>query len=171
MTAPQGWFPDVNRTILAGLIERHRVRTVIEVGAFVGLATCWFAQRVDTVWAVDRFDAEVTCADYLTTDALREAAADQYATFCRNTAGHGNVKTVVGDSLWAARLPIDADLVYIDASHRYQDVKADIAAWAPHARAVLCGDDNTRAWPGVRRAVAELEGADRSGRVWFKEMR
>lgn len=48
------------------------------------------------------------------------------------------------------------DLVYIDASHEYEDVAADIGAWLPLVRpgGVLFGDDAD--WPGVARAVEEF---------------
>jgi len=50
------------------------------------------------------------------------------------------------------------DFVYIDASHEYEDVKADIKAWLPKVKkgGIIAGDDyNSRQ---VSRAVHEILG-------------
>ena len=48
------------------------------------------------------------------------------------------------------------DFVFIDASHKYIDVKEDIINWLPKIRkgGILAGDDFS--WSGVRRALKEL---------------
>ena len=50
------------------------------------------------------------------------------------------------------------DLVMLDASHDYDSIRDDIAAWWPKVkqRGVLAGDDY--AWPGVQQAVTEAFG-------------
>lgn len=55
------------------------------------------------------------------------------------------------------------DFVFIDAAHHYEAVAADIAAWAPKVRGLLCGHDysppgvlSKRGWPDVVRAVDEF---------------
>jgi hypothetical protein len=62
-------------------------------------------------------------------------------------------------SLAAAPCVADSslDLVFIDAIHLYEDVRADIAAWLPKVsdNGVLAGDDCTPAFPGVMQAVQE----------------
>lgn len=47
------------------------------------------------------------------------------------------------------------DIVYIDASHDYHSVCADIDAWLPKVKpgGFLCGDDYTDGWLGVQVAV------------------
>lgn len=49
------------------------------------------------------------------------------------------------------------DIVYIDASHEYENVLADIKAWFPKVKkgGFICGDDFSGDWPGVVRAVNE----------------
>jgi predicted O-methyltransferase YrrM len=169
VTGPVGWFPDVNADVLTMLIGRYEIRSVIEIGSFVGKSAVWFARQGLDVVTIDRFDAAVTC-DYLLTDEQKQAASDQYHTFLRNTLRHRNIRHVVGDSADVAGLPIVADMVYIDGSHDYPDVKRDIDLWTPHAIKVVCGDDNTRVWPGVQRAVAEVHGANRDTRLWWKSV-
>jgi hypothetical protein len=62
-------------------------------------------------------------------------------------------------SLAAAPCVADSslDLVFIDAIHLYEDVRADIAAWLPKLNddGVLAGDDYAPAFPGVVQAVQE----------------
>jgi hypothetical protein len=52
------------------------------------------------------------------------------------------------------------DFVFIDASHAYEEVKADIKCWAPKVKpnGWILGHDYCERWDGVRRAVDELLG-------------
>jgi hypothetical protein len=59
------------------------------------------------------------------------------------------------------------DVVYIDANHSYEAVKADIEAWAPKAKSVLAGHDYRDGWVevnkcnfGVKSAVDEWAAAN-----------
>jgi predicted O-methyltransferase YrrM len=66
-----------------------------------------------------------------------------------------------------------ADLIFIDANHDYDDVKADIANYFPllSPSGLMFGDDYS--WPGVRKAVHEfaarhnLEVFSPNNRTWF----
>ena len=60
----------------------------------------------------------------------------------------------------AALVPGPVDMVFIDGDHSYEAVRADIAAWRPLARRMLCGHDlhASGAKPGVRQAVEEAFG-------------
>lgn len=69
------------------------------------------------------------------------------------------------------------DLVFIDAEHTYDAVKADIAAWLPKVRSggILAGHDygSMRKFAGVKHAVDEWAAATgrtvevMDGKVWF----
>lgn len=50
------------------------------------------------------------------------------------------------------------DIVYIDASHEYIDIKKDIIYWFPKVKknGYICGDDYFHDFPGVKRAVNEI---------------
>ncbi len=67
------------------------------------------------------------------------------------------------------------DLIFIDAGHDYESVKADIAAWYPHVRhgGILAGHDYLhRRFKGVTQAVQEFAAAQGKeietmpGKVW-----
>jgi cephalosporin hydroxylase len=159
-----GWMPDNVRATLAMLIDRFEVRSVIEVGSFVGLSACFFAELVDEVVCVDRFDRKIS---QFAADAMDIELASHHELFLQNTAAYDNISSIKADSLEAAAMDITAaDLVFIDASHEYEDVKADTEAWTPHAIKVICGDDNRPNWPGIMAYAREI-GADVSERVWW----
>lgn len=164
-----GYLTDGMRRQFTELIDRFQVRSVIEVGSFVGLTACWFAERVESVVTIDTFDI-ASCFPEMLDQMPREhyeAAQNQYFTFLENTVAYPNIRGIKLPSLEAARLPIEADLVYIDANHNYEPARADYEAWLPHARKVICGDDNTRQWPSIQRLAREV-GADTTGRIWWK---
>lgn len=57
----------------------------------------------------------------------------------------------------------ELDFVYIDGNHKYEYVKQDIACWRPKIKkgGLLGGHDYCSRYPGVMRAVNELEGVVR----------
>jgi hypothetical protein len=63
---------------------------------------------------------------------------------------------------------LKADLIYIDAAHEYEPVKADINAfWALlNDGGDMIGDDYMQNWTGVIKAVNEFGKADVNGVVW-----
>lgn len=52
------------------------------------------------------------------------------------------------------------DFVFIDGSHRYEDVVNDIKAWMPKIKkgGILAGHDYTSGWPDVVKAVDDVLG-------------
>lgn len=50
------------------------------------------------------------------------------------------------------------DIVYIDASHDYESVMADLQAWYPKVKkgGIISGDDYCTCWPGTFKAVNEF---------------
>ena len=54
------------------------------------------------------------------------------------------------------------DFCFIDASHEYEDVKADLLAWLPKVKdgGILAGHDYDVAWQGVIKAVDEVIGKE-----------
>lgn len=142
-----------------------RPSTIVELGTWVGRSTAYLGVEIVnsgkpvTLVAVDHFlgSAEIEHT------ARSGAVLESEATFRRNLAPVAEALgprflLVVEDSALAAELFEDAtiDAVWIDASHGYDFVKADIAAWWPKVRpgGLLGGDDWIKC-PGVRQAVEE----------------
>lgn len=73
-----------------------------------------------------------------------------------------NLNAVRGWSPAAAELVPDVDMVFIDGSHDYESVVADINAWLPKTRKLICGhdycDQPEYGFPGVAQAVHEIFG-------------
>lgn len=165
-----GWMHDGMRSTLQMLIDKYKVKSVIEIGSFVGLSACWFAERVDSVVCVDIFGKDMM--GQVMQEAMKIAPAESvenmYELFLANTKAYPNISSYKMPSLQAAaELDIEADLVYIDADHTYEGVTADIAAWTPKARKVVCGDDNIPKWASVQQAAREF-GANVDERIWWK---
>ena len=59
------------------------------------------------------------------------------------------------DSLDAAKTFKDksVDMVFIDGGHEYEEVKADIEAWLPKTKKLICGHDHGG---GIERATQEI---------------
>ena len=128
---------------------------VLEVGSFQGLSAWIMARVARTITCVDTFKANTAGqdqqADFTTLDAFRKAT-DQFP----------NVTTFIGTSEQAAvDIHGDFDMIFIDAMHTYEDVKADIARWWPRVRAggVFVGHDyRHNDFKGVEQAFDEVFG-------------
>lgn len=145
------------------LVNREQPRIVIEVGAYAGSSTAIFASQGAKVFCVDHWqgvDSDPTRFVYTVMGATNVLDA-----FCRN-AGDKLLTTIiplVGSSHdWANRWPVSlkADMIYIDAGHKYTDAACDIMNWMPHLRegGLLAGHDYGGAFPGVPEAVRAIIG-------------
>lgn len=140
---------------LQALVELAAGQDVLEVGAFCGLSAWGMGISARTVRSVDTFRAA--------TDGQRQTG--QMTTFdAYNLAisRYKNVSYFIGTSEDAARLlHDDYDLIFLDATHTYEEVKADTERWWPRVR-----DGGVMAWhdyhhdnyPGVAQAVEERFG-------------
>jgi hypothetical protein len=107
---------------------------------------------------------------------MRRDIFSEFKRNCREQVAAGQIEILRSMSVPAAKiLKFNGyggrfDLVYIDASHDYESVKADIEAWLPLVRegGILCGhdfeamrtDNGEVMFPGVRQAVEEIFGDD-----------
>ncbi|WP_430541028.1 class I SAM-dependent methyltransferase [Roseofilum acuticapitatum] len=62
------------------------------------------------------------------------------------------MNTTAASSLFADE---SVDLIFIDAGHKYDDVKADIIHYTPKLKpgSTMLFDDTEEKWPGVMQAV------------------
>lgn len=164
-----GWLPEENVELLRRLIVDNDVQSVIEVGAFVGKSTAFFASLVDEVISIEPFDGPER-SPYLKKAMRQWPRLTQRQVYDNHLRDFDNITTFETTSLNAAiTLPnLTADLIYLDGSHELVDVKADLELWAPRANKVICGDDYSSWWPGV------VEAVDTSGlavntdqRLWY----
>lgn len=75
-----------------------------------------------------------------------------------------NVTGIREASPGAASLVPDVDMVFIDGAHDYDSVIADIRAWLPKTRVLICGHDyipeEGAGFPDVAVAVNEVFGVE-----------
>ena len=97
-------------------------------------------------------------------DAWSDPGDHAYRGFMEACGHFPNLHAIRGLSPAAAELVPDVDMVFIDADHSYESVRADITAWLPKARRLICGHDysdpadyteQSGGYPGVKRAVDE----------------
>ena len=137
---------------------------VIEVGSWVGRTARTMADAGALVWCVDTFQGSIGDSVDDTERMVKQAGGPEiiFQCFCKN-AGLRLFKRIfpcVGSSeMWAKVWPYQVDLVFIDADHRYEAVKADIEYWLPKVRkgGVICGHDYGT-FDGVKRATNEIFG-------------
>lgn len=144
-----------NDDLLREIIEGGELKTIVEVGTFVGWTACLIAKMpcVEKVYVVDHWKM-----------MIRECR-DPQEQFFSNVIHEGLQNKIIpikGDSGSVGKqfkkLKIKVDLVYIDAHHGYKSVIKDITSWYPVTK-IMCGDDYTlisKRRSGLIRAVNEL---------------
>ncbi len=179
-----GWFAPENREKLQNLIDQHQIKTVVEVGSFLGLSAVWLAQRVEHVYCVDTwFEGATFESENNLVGTLRrwDLPRDFFPLFRDNIMRSGvwhKVTPIKGHSHFAIGEVPFVDLVYLDGDHSYEGCKRDIELYRDKARVVLCGDDYTERMEadgkgdtpcfGVIQAVSEmLPGAQHVGPFWW----
>ena len=147
------------------LAERARkMSSIVEIGAFKGRTTYELCSNCPgVVVAVDDFRG-------IYNDEM--VGEDLYAEFWKNCGHFKNLITVKAPSVLAAEMIGTADMVFIDGTHEEDFVVADLLAWKPHVKKLLCGHDYTINWPGVVRAVDRIVGPGIGTMVsiWYKEI-
>lgn len=167
----QGW--NSTHPIFGRLIAENTALRICEVGSWKGASAIEMAGHVrkhtDQGSLGDRY-AEIVCVDtwlgsiemWLEQEKRQllsrgGAMPSVWPIFRNNVLVKGLDRLITpfpATSRCAAQFfaakKVQFDLVYIDASHEYEDVLADIRAYAPLAPIVF-GDDYD--WPGVREAV------------------
>ncbi len=158
-----GWFNF--RGIYADVIRDLRDGTrIVEVGSWYGKSAAWMAVEIARTgrqvefYCVDTWTGSVDTpwmAAHLT--QLGGSGKDRFVETMRRGGVADLVRPIEMPSTEAAALFADGslDVVFIDAAHDYDSVRADVRAWYPKVRTggVIAGDDAQ--WPGVRIGVHE----------------
>lgn len=174
----EGQIPGWNSyaPIFAELIASVQPHVIIEVGSWMGASACHMASLAPTalIYCVDTFEgsAEHQGPSLPRDSNGRITLLDTFNNNVRDRGHQDHIVTVVSRSVAAAENEFKswgflADLIYIDGSHAYEDVKADLAAYWPLLRSggVMFGDDYIE-WPTVRRAVDEFGIPVVNGNHW-----
>jgi predicted O-methyltransferase YrrM len=169
----QGWNSE--HPIFQRIVSKYVAPTIIEVGTWHGASAIQMARNLPNgmgrIYCVDTW---LGALEFWTTHKdtperdlmLKHGYPQVYYHFLRCVQAAGverYITPIPMPSLMAARYlsseKVQADVIYIDGSHEYDDVKADIAAYMPLLRTggTMFGDDFS-AFEGVARAVEETFG-------------
>jgi hypothetical protein len=143
-----GWMSPVELRWLG--LAASQMESVAEIGclhgrsAFMLLTAC-----PGPVYCIDPWDDEA------------DASYPSFMSYC----GHFlNLHAYRGRSPEAASHVGEVDMTFLDGAHAYGAVLADLAAWLPKTRRLLCGHDYQNAdagYPGVAQAVHAVFGPER----------
>jgi Methyltransferase domain len=173
-----GWnsYSDIFRN----LVVETRPSVVVEVGTWLGASAIHMAKVVKElslgtkIYCVDTW---LGAQEFWTWGSgtqernlrLRNGYPQVYYDFLGNVVEHGVQDIIVPvpntsyiGSMILGSMGVEADLIYVDASHEYVDVKSDIASYSRLLKrnGIMFGDDMNDHWPGVKRAVIESFGTD-----------
>lgn len=139
---------------IAKLVELAAGRDVLEVGAFKGLSAWAMAFTAKSVTSIDTFKAnsagQQQMPNFTTLDNYMAA-----------TARYRNTHVVPVSSQNANLGEEKFDMIFLDAMHDYDNVRADLKKWYPHLRSggvLACHDYGHHDFPGVKEAVDEFLG-------------
>lgn len=130
---------------------------IVEIGCLHGRSSfALVTGTASTVWCIDPWND------------------DGYNSWMGSLGHLPNAKPMRMTSVEAAPLIPDVDMVFIDGDHHYESVVADLDAWLPKTRRLICGHDyTTQGWGGgVGRAVNErFENVKvAAGDIWMVEV-
>ncbi len=173
----------VNNTDLATIVrliesvrggDKERPITYLEVGSWCGSSALAAASRSNVkVFCVDHWEGSPGDLTFLNSQEYGSEMV--FRTFCRNIGDklHRTVFPVHGFSVDVAKqwkLPLD--FCFIDASHNFDSVIADIEAWKPFVKpgGILAGHDATFSF-GVKRALKRYNVTAIEGDVWWMKIK
>lgn len=156
-----GWMIESELKWLAE--EARKRHNIVEVGAWMGRTTRALADNTPgVVYAVDTWKGSEEHQDEL----AKHEGWWLFDQFRRNTSDRGNIKPIQMASVEAAQYfrstfpNMRFDMIFLDAAHDYENVKADILAWRPLLAegGTFCGHDYGPGCHGVgvKKAVNEL---------------
>jgi len=164
----QGWFtfPSLYKTVIGCMQEGSHM---VEVGAWMGQSTAFAAVEIANSGKNIKFDVIDTWQGSVEHNLKPDEQNALYMQFLENMQP---VKHIINPirmaSLEAAKTYPDKsiDFIFIDASHEYEDVKADLDAWYMKLRkgGIIAGHDyfdpsdpeHGHKFPGVKKAVDEF---------------
>jgi Methyltransferase domain len=153
-----GWMTPEQLDWLGG--QAAQMNSVVEVGCLRGRSA--FA-------LITACDGPVYCID---------PWPEHYESFMSACGHFPNLVAIRASSPEAAEQVPQVDMVFLDGDHEYAAVVADIEAWLPKTRRLLCGHDYGHPdYPGVAEAVdaifadaMELAGPGHLASIWTVPM-
>ena len=164
----EGWMSDMELTWLAKQAKNHKV--IVELGSYLGRSTRAMADNTNgIVYAIDDWlgvrDKEVANPERFNRDSL----FDEFKANMNGLLESKKVSPIRGNHKAVCVPGIVPDMVFVDGSHQYEDVMANLTMWLP--KGLICGHDYD--WPEVKKAVDEVLGEVKvveGTSIWYKEV-
>jgi predicted O-methyltransferase YrrM len=147
-----GWFSDGDADMYWQILQRiPDGGNFLEIGSYKGRSTVFMASIIKKcnknvkIHVVDTFEGDEFTGK-----------SNLYAEFMSNMKEHLPVLASVRKGLSTHMAEDNTDMfdaIYIDASHTYDGVLADIDAWLPYLRIGGCIGGHDYNWSQVHRAV------------------
>ena len=165
-----GWMR--SRELAWLYLAAQEMDSIVEIGSWMGRSTdALLSGCKGTVWAVDHFKGNKNEGDCFHRESTKW---DISKIFLGNVGHYKNLKLLKMDSLEAAKRfeEKSIDMVFIDGEHTYEEVMADIKAWLPKTKKLICGHDYDNSDKGVKRAVDEIfSDASIFDLIWIKPIK
>jgi hypothetical protein len=164
----EGWFnfPEMYKTAINKFPTNSHF---VEIGSWLGKSSSFMAVEIANSNKNIKFDCvdtwlgstEHTSANSNCFHSATTKIDGLYNLFLTNT---NSVKHIIKPIRLSSLDAVNTyqnnslDFVFIDASHDYENVKADILAWYPKVKpgGILAGHDYNTGWKGVINAVNEF---------------
>jgi predicted O-methyltransferase YrrM len=168
-----GWMSVDELNWLASHAEKCQV--IVEFGCFLGRSTRALGDNCPgIIYAVDPWDGKYYNIDGSVAGWINTNVFDYFRANLADLIKKNKVIPVKQFSQ-LFRGPVNADLVFIDGDHRYEEVKKDIynALTMLTSGGIIAGHDyNHEGWPGVKPAVDELLGTvNICDSIWWVEIK
>lgn len=150
-----GWFPDANKSILTHYLGIATI--VLELGSYLGLSTRFILENTSKRSVVIAADTWLGSLEMYDLESCENRRPILYEQFIANCWSYRDRLVVVRNTSaiairFISKCGVTPDLVYIDASHEFEDVMADVRLCCRlFPDAVLVGDDYN--WEGVKNGV------------------
>ena len=164
-----GWQSHENLTWLAKQAKKHL--RIVEVGTFAGRSARALGDNTDgQVYTIDDFKGP---RDISIPQCISDNLFEIFLSGCGDLLETGKLTVIAADHN-DINIAINPDMVFLDGSHEYEDVKRDILKWTPYIvkGGIICGDDYTN-MIGVRDAVNELfpkRKLVRKTSIWYAKL-
>jgi predicted O-methyltransferase YrrM len=140
-----GWYS--HASFFEDYMKKNRVKTIIEVGSWLGSSTRHLAKCLPHQGVIYAVDTWLGSEEHQPGQPYWSFELDHlYELFLSNVIHEGLASKIIPvrlDSATAAKvLPVQADIVYIDGAHDTDSVYRDLKMWFPHVKpgGILCGN-------------------------------
>jgi hypothetical protein len=138
----EGWMSPVELQWLCSMAEV--MNNVVEIGAWKGKSThALLSSGCPSVTTVDHWQGSIDNIGELEFAHKEVLEFDIYQHFTDNLSHFKTLNVMKMPSISASKCfgKSSVDMIFIDGGHTKSEVKADIQAWLPKCKRLLCGHD------------------------------